>query len=77
LIQALDPDSGKGLLGRWSPTATKSDTVRGAICTTLGQIGDTQAAEALIKMTKDKSPVLRDRAARALRQFQERLAHRP
>ncbi|MEK7205503.1 MAG: HEAT repeat domain-containing protein, partial [candidate division NC10 bacterium] len=77
LIQALDPDGGKGLLGRWSPTATKSDTVRGAICTTLGQIGDTQAAEALIKMTKDKSPVLRDRAARALRQFQERLAHRP
>jgi len=77
LIQALDPDGGKGLLGRWSPTATKSETVRGAICTTLGQIGDTQAGEALVKMTKDKSPLLRDRAARALRQFQERLAHRP
>ena len=77
LIQALDPDGGKGLLGRWSPSTTKSDTVRGAICTALGQIGDTQAAEALIKMSKEKSPVLKDRAARALRQFQERLAHRP
>lgn len=77
LIQSLDPESGKGLLGRWSPTATKSDTVRSAICAALGQIGDTEAAEALIKMTKDKSPLLRDRAARALRQFQDRLSQRP
>jgi len=76
LIQALDPESGKGLLARWSPTATKSDAVRAAICTTLGQIGDTEAAEALIKMTKDKSPLLRERAARALRQFQDRLSRR-
>ncbi len=76
LIQALDPESGKGLLGRWSPTATKSDTVRAAICATLGQIGDTAAAEALIKLSKDRSPFLRERAARALRQFQDRLSRR-
>jgi HEAT repeat protein len=76
LIQALDPESGKGLLGRWSSTATKSHAVRVAICTTLGQIGDTAAAEALIKLTKDKNPILRERAARALRQFQNRLSGR-
>jgi HEAT repeat protein len=76
LIQALDPESGKGLLGRWSPAAMKSDAVRAAICTALGQIGDAAAAEALIKLTKDKSPLLRERAARALRQFQDRLSRR-
>ncbi|HSC69970.1 MAG TPA: HEAT repeat domain-containing protein, partial [Candidatus Methylomirabilis sp.] len=76
LIQALDPEGGKGLLGRWSQTSTKSDAVRAAICATLGQIGDTTAAEALIKLTKDKSPLLRERAARALRQFQDRLSRR-
>lgn len=76
LIQALDLQSGKGLLGRWSLTATRSDAVRAAICATLGQIGDTTAAEALIKLTKDKSPFLRERAARALRQFQDRLSRR-
>jgi len=76
LIQALDPESGKGLLGRWSPTAMKSDAVRAAICTTLGQIGDTEAAEVLIKLSKDKSPLLRERATRALRQFQDRLSRR-
>jgi HEAT repeat protein len=77
LIQALDPDGGKGLLGRWSPTAMKTDTVRAAICTTLGHIGDSQAGEALVKMTKDKSPLLKERAARAHRELQERLTRRP
>lgn len=74
LIQALDLDGGKGLLGRWSGTAGKSDAVRGAICTVLGQIGGPEAAQVLAQMGKDKSPAVRDRAARALRQLEGRAA---
>lgn len=74
LIQALDLDGGKGLLGRWGGTAGKSDAVRAAICTILGQIGGPEAAQALTRMGRDKSPGVRDRAARALRQLEGRAA---
>lgn len=72
LIQALDLDGGKGLLGRWRGTAGKSDPVRGAICTVLGQIGGPEAAHALARMNRDRNPAVRDRAARALRQLEGR-----
>lgn len=74
LIQALDLDGSKGLLGRWSGAPGKSDAVRGAICTVLGQIGGHEAALALGRLAGEKSVLVRDRAARALRQLEGRLA---
>lgn len=72
LIQALDLDAGKDSLGRWGGSVGKSDAVRGAICTTLGQIGGPVAAARLARMLGEKSLLVRDRAARALRQLEGR-----
>jgi len=74
LIEALDLDGGKGFLARWGRSAGKSDAVRGAICTTLGQIGGPMAAASLGRMLGEKSLLVKDRAARALRQLEERIA---
>jgi len=74
LIEALDLDGGKGFLARWGGSAGKSDAVRGAICTALGQIGGPMAAAVLGRMLGEKSVLIKDRAARALRQLEERLA---
>jgi len=74
LIQALVVDGGKGFFGRWGGSAGKSDAVRGAICSTLGQIGGPEAAASLGRMLGEKSVLVRDRAARALKQLQGRLA---
>jgi HEAT repeat protein len=74
LIEALDLDGGKGFLTRWGRSAGKSDAVRGAICTTLGQIGGPMAAASLGRMLGEKSLLVKDRAARALRQLEERIA---
>lgn len=74
LIQALDLDGGKDALGRWGGSGGKSEAVRGAICTTLGQIGGPVAAANLARILGEKSLLVRDRAARALRQLEGRLA---
>ena len=69
LVDALEPDAGHGLLGRFGGGARKSDTVRSAICTALRQLGGQNAARALASVAKDKSAFLRERASRALRQL--------
>ena len=74
LIEALDLDGGKGFLARWGGSAGKSDAVRGAICTALGQIGGPMAAASLGRMLGEKSLLVKDRAARALRQLEGRIA---
>lgn len=74
LIEALDLDGSKESHGRWGGSAGKSDAVRGAICAALGQIGGPNAAESLGRMLGEKSLLLRDRAARALRELESRLA---
>ncbi len=74
LIEALDLDGGKGFLARWGGSAGKSDAVRGAICTALGQIGGPTTAASLGRMLGEKSVLVRDRAARALRQLEGRFA---
>lgn len=74
LIEALDLDGSKESHGRWGGSAGKSDAVRGAICTALGQIGGPNAAESLGRMLGEKSLLVRDRAARALRELEARLA---
>jgi HEAT repeat protein len=76
LIQALDLEGGKGLLGRWVGAAGKSDPVRGAICTTLGQIGGQESAAALRRLAGDRVLPVREKATRALRQLEARLAPR-
>jgi HEAT repeat protein len=74
LIQALDLDGGKGFLARWGGSAGKSDAVRGAICTALGQIGGRTAAATLGRVLGEKSLLVKDKAARALRQLEARIA---
>lgn len=67
LVAALDLDSGRGFLGRFGGGPRKSDGVRSAICAALGQIGGSNATRALALLARDRNPVLRERAARALR----------
>lgn len=74
LIEALDLDGSKESHGRWGGSAGKSDAVRGAICTALGKVGGPNAAESLGGILGDKSLLVRDRAARALRDLESRLA---
>jgi HEAT repeat protein len=76
MIQALDLDGGKRLLGLWGGAAGKSDAVRATICTALGQIGGQESAAALRRLAGDKTLLVRDKAARALRQLEARPAPR-
>jgi HEAT repeat protein len=72
LIQALDLDSRPFNRGRGGSVG-KSDAVRGAICSALGQIGGANAARTLGRLTEERNLLVQDRALRALRQLEERV----
>jgi len=74
LIDALDLEKREEFLGRWVGTRRKSDAVRGAMYTALGEIGGAMAGARLGRMLEEESLLVRDRIARAFRQLEERLA---
>lgn len=74
LLRALEHAGGRESSDRWGGAAGKNDPLRGAICTALGQIGTAAAAASLGRMLQEESLLVRDRAVRALRQLEERLA---
>ena len=72
LIQALHLDS-RAFNGGRGGSVGKSDAVRGAICSALGQIGGANAAQTLRRLTEERNLLVQDRALRALRQLEERV----
>ena len=74
LIDALGLEKRKEFFGRGGGTRRKSDAVRGAMYTALGEIGGAMARARLGRMLEEESLLVRDRIARAFRQLEGRLA---